>query len=93
MRPLLDIFGVTESNKRISSFCWIYGSKEEFTEAYRSYIPQNKRDKITTTAKNSANSVVIDEYATYKDEYGVYEPDIVAVAEDNEYEDDGEIFV
>ena len=36
---------------------------------------------------NSTNSEVIDEYASYKDEYGVDEPEIVSVADDNEDED------
>ena len=62
---------------------WIYGSNDESTEAYRSYMPQNKRDKLNTTAQNSANSAVIDKYASDKDEDGVDEPDIVAGVEDN----------
>ena len=74
----------------MSSFCRNYGSKDESAEEYRSYILQNKRDKISTTAQNSANSTVIDEYASDKDEDGVDEPEIVAGAEDNKYEDYGE---
>ena len=51
---------------------------------------QNKRDKLNTTAHNSANISVIDEDASDKDEDGVDELEIVAEAEGNEYEDDRE---
>ena len=90
VRPFLAIFGVTESNKSMSSFFWSYGSKDELVESYCSYMPHNKRDKLNNTAHNSSNIAVIDEDARDKDEYGVYEPEIVAVAEDNEDEDYGE---
>ena len=90
VRPFLAIFGVTDSNKRMYSFCRIYGSKDESAEAYRSYTPQKNRDKLKTEAQNSANSEVIDEYESDKDGYGVDEIDIVAGAEDKEDEDDGE---
>ena len=61
----------------MSSFCWIYGSKDELAEAYSSYMPQNKRDKLNTMARNSANSAVIDEDSIYKDEDGVDEYDFL----------------
>ena len=48
-------------------------SKDELAEAYCSYMLQNKRDKINTTAHNSANISVIDEDASDKDEDGVDE--------------------
>ena len=44
-------------------------------------MPQNKRDKVNTTAQNSANSAVIHEDASDKDEYGIDESGIVAGAE------------
>ena len=53
-------------------------------------MPQKKRDKLNTTDQNSANSAVIDEYASNKDEDGVDEPGIFAGTKDNEDEDDGE---
>ena len=53
-------------------------------------MPQNKCDKFNTTDQNSANSSVIDEDVSDKDEYGVDETDIVAGAEENEDEDDGQ---
>ena len=71
------------------SFCRSYGSKDSLAEAYRYYIPQNKREKLNTAAHNSTNIEVIDEYASDKDEYGVDEPEIVSEAEDNEDEDNG----
>ena len=49
-------------------------------EAYCSYLPQNKRDKLNITAQNSVNSAVIYEDASDNDEYGVDEPEIVTVA-------------
>ena len=43
-----------------------------------------------TMDQNSANSAVIDEDASDKDEDGLDEPELVAGSKDNEYEDDGE---
>ena len=74
----------------MSSFCRSYGIKYELAEAYRYYMPHNKHDKLNTMAQNSANSAVIDEYSSDKDEDGVDEPEIVAGAEDNEDEDERE---
>ena len=71
VRPFLYIFGVTDSNNRMSSFCWRYGRKDELAEAYCSYMPHNKRDKINTTSHNSERSAVIDEDAIDKYEDGV----------------------
>ena len=64
-----------------------YGTKDELLESYRSYMPQNRRDKLNTTAHNSANSELIDEDASDKGEVGVDEPDIFVGSEDNEDED------
>ena len=64
-----------------------YGSKDELLESYRSYMPHNRRDKLNTTAHNSANSELIDEDASDKGEVGVDEPDIFVGSEDNEDED------
>ena len=72
----------------MSSFCRSYGSKDELSEAYHSYMPQNNLDKLNTTDQNSSNSAVIDEDESDKYEDGVDEPEIVAGAEDNEDEDD-----
>ena len=68
----------------MSWFFRSYGSKDELVEAYSSYMPQNKCDNLNTTAQNSANSALIDEGASDKDEDGIYEPEVFSGAEYNE---------
>ena len=46
-------------------------------------MPHNKHDKLNTMAQNSANSAVIHEDASDKDEYGIDEPEIFSGDEEN----------
>ena len=74
----------------MSSFCRSYGTKDKLAEAYHSYAPKNKRDKLNNMDRNSDKNAVIDKYASDKDEDGVDEPEIVSVSTDNADEDGGE---